>query len=517
VKRGVWQALPVATPEPTRARSLPTGPSMAVLRRARDVALSVPIALVVVVAAAIMLRAVVWLAYDPAFLNMPDTSAYLFMAAGELFNDPIRTAGYPMVMRVLHGVSDDVDLIVAIQHLVGIASGVLTYLTVRRIGAPVWAAVIGAAAILLSLDQIALEQTLLSETQFTFLLVAALYCGVRALGDPRELVGPLTSRHLWLVATGVLFALTAWTRGLGAPLVPLVAIFFALAIPGPVWPRIGRGALAGGAGMAVLLVYFSLNSAATGTFGMAQSSGWAIYARTAPFADCSQFTPPSGTEKLCQSVPAEQRPGPDYYTWRRQSPARREIGYPPAGDDSLRSFGVRAILAQPRAYVSAVSRDFMRFFFPSINRDQFLAGVDYDYLEIDRRDRAIERDIASKLAAYYSADGQNVDEDVLETLTEFQQVLRVHPVLMLQALVLGALGIWFGSGRVRWALVLLLGTSLVLLAIPSAIGTYNARYAIPLGGPLLAAGATGLWVLFGRIRAGGRARGAERPVAPGAG
>ena len=501
----------MATREPTRARVPESGGAPAILRRAGDLALSIPIALAIIVAVGLCLRAIVWLAYDPVFLNNADTSAYLFMANGDLFRDPVRTAGYPMTMRVLNDIARDVDLLLAVQHLIGIVSGVLLYLTVRRIGAPVWAGVIAAAAILLSLDQVMLEHTILSETQFTFLLVAALYCGVRALDDPRDLAGPLTSRHLWLAATGILLAFTAWTRGLAAPLVPLAALFFALAIPGPVWHRIGRAAVAGGAGMAVLLVYFSLNSASTGTFGMAQASGWAIYARAAPFADCEQFSVPSGTEELCQSIPAAERPGPDYYTWRRQSPARQEIGYPPAGDDSLRSFGVRAILAQPRAYASAVGRDFMRFFFPSINRDQFLAGVDYDYLAIDRRDKPVEEQLGGYLGIYYEPDGQNIDEGALETLTEFQQGLRVHPVLMLQAIILGALGIWLSAGRVRWALILLLGTSLVLLAIPSAIGTYNARYAIPLGGPLIACGAIGAWVLVARIRGGDRSP-SEAPV-----
>jgi hypothetical protein len=88
---------------------------------------------------------------------------------------------------------------------------------------------------------------------------------------------------------------------------------------------------------------------------------------------------------------------------------------------------------------------------------------------------------------------------------------------MLQGVILAALGIWFSSGRVRWALAFLLGVSLVLLAIPSAIGTYNARYAIPLGGPLVACGAIGAWVLIERIRDGGRRRGGDpaAPAAPG--
>jgi hypothetical protein len=88
---------------------------------------------------------------------------------------------------------------------------------------------------------------------------------------------------------------------------------------------------------------------------------------------------------------------------------------------------------------------------------------------------------------------------MLDALSDLQQVLRLHPILMFQAAVLAVLGIWLAAGRVRAALVLLLGVSLVLLVVPSAVATYNARYAIPIGGPLAAAGAIGLWVCLARL------------------
>jgi hypothetical protein len=67
---------------------------------------------------------------------------------------------------------------------------------------------------------------------------------------------------------------------------------------------------------------------------------------------------------------------------------------------------------------------------------------------------------------------------------------------MLQCVLLGALGLWLSSGRVRAGLALLLGVSLLLLVIPSVTATYNARYAIPIGGPMLGAGALGAWIVF---------------------
>jgi hypothetical protein len=70
---------------------------------------------------------------------------------------------------------------------------------------------------------------------------------------------------------------------------------------------------------------------------------------------------------------------------------------------------------------------------------------------------------------------------------------------MFQTAIFAALGIWLSAGRVRAALVLLFGASLALLVVPSALATYNARYAMPIGGPLAAAGAIGLWVCLARL------------------
>ena len=80
------------------------------------------------------------------------------------------------------------EFTIALQHLLGIATGLILYAAVRRLGAPVWAGVLAAAAVLLSLDQIFLEHAVMNETVFTFLFALALYAAVRAL-DPRAPAG----------------------------------------------------------------------------------------------------------------------------------------------------------------------------------------------------------------------------------------------------------------------------------------------------------------------------------------
>ena len=502
----------MAGSDSTDSRTLAPGLFTAVRRRGGAAVAAIPLALAIVVGLGVVLRAGLWFAYDPAIMNVADTTPYVSMAINTLFADFIRTAGYSMFLRGVHELSADLDFTLAIQHLLGIATGLITYATVRRVGGPVWAGTVGAAAVLLSLDQILVEHTLLSEVLFGFVLVSALYAGVRAIDEPRTLRGRLTSRHLWLIAAGALLGLSAWTRAVSAPLIPLLGIFFVLAVPGPIWARLGRGALAAGTALAVLLVYFTMNSETTGTFGLASATGWATYARAAPFADCTQFSPPAEyADELCEGIPKDERPGPDFYAWQKRSPAQKLFGYPPTGDDTLAEFGRSAILAQPRDYAITVGRDTLRYFFPEINNEQYLGGSDYEYLDIHRRDRALEREIQAVLGAYYTPEALSVNEGALDALTELQQVLRVQPLLMLQAIILGALGAWFARGRVRAGILLLIGTSVLLLLIPSAVGTYNARYTIPIGGPLIAAGALGLWACIERLRGRQADAGAVEP------
>ena len=222
----------------------------------------------------------------------PDSIAYLSMADYGLFADPVRPAGYSMLLIAIHALSETVAVTVWIQHLLGIATGLLLYGLVRRAGAPVWVATIAAASILLSLDQIGHEHGLLSEAPFVFCVTASLYAAVRTLDEPSRVVGMLTTRTAWLVAAALLVGLSVWIRAVGVALIPLFAVWFTFALPGAGWTRVGRGALAGLAGLATVVVYLGLNSSSTGYFGLTEGSGWAIYSRTAPFADCDDFEPP---------------------------------------------------------------------------------------------------------------------------------------------------------------------------------------------------------------------------------
>jgi hypothetical protein len=465
--------------------------------RAVTLARRVPIVLAALLLVGIALRIAVSIAYRPVVLSWADSTVYLLMAREGLFIDAVRPAGYSMFLEGVHWVWADVDLLVLLQHLMGISTALIVYATVRRLSGPVWAAAAGAAAVLLSLDQIVLEHSLMSEILFTLLFTAVLYAAVRALDDSRLILGALTTRLAWIAGAGVLLGLAAWVRAVGVGLIPLLALWVVLALPGRWWERIGRGALTGGTAVAILLVYFTLNNSASGHFGLTQGSGWALYSRSAPFADCERFDPPAGAEGLCETSQPETRNGPDYYGWEQGSPAVRMFGGPPLGNDTLSDFAREAIVNQPADYARAVAKDTMRYFVPSLAVNPY-DGVGYDSLDIDRSSPVIDQDVSSRINDYY-ADEPVAIEGGVGTLGAVQDWLRVQAVLMGTALIAGTIGVALGNRRQRWGLVLLLGASVALLLVPSATASYNARYAIPMGGPLIAAGALGVWLLIRRL------------------
>jgi hypothetical protein len=464
-----------------------------ILRRApRDAVRAVPVALLAVLAAGVALRALLWASYSTAFLNLSDSAIYVSIAQGELFSHPVHTAGYPGFMRVLHAVSSQLEFTLLVQNLIGLATGVLLYATVRRAGGPTWAGVIAAAAVLLSLDNVFLEHALMTETLFTFLLTFATYAAVRGLQGGRA--------YLWIVAAGVALGLAVWVRSFVILLIPAYGLWLLLAIGGSMRARIGRAVLGGAAATVVVLVYCAANAHYTGYFGLSHAGGWALYSRVAPFADCNQFTPPAGTRRLCETTPPLQRPGPDFYGWENGSPARIAFGGPPNGGPELSAFARTAILHQPIAYLRTVASDSLRYVDPAWGVIRPYDGPGYEVIDIDRRAGPAEANNNRLMNLYYAPDTPHIRAGT-RTLGDLQGLLRMQPLLILLALVLAGLGLVRGGrGAPRAAIALLLGGALLVMLIPPATAIWTARYAVPAAGWLAAAGALGAWALMARRR-----------------
>ncbi len=457
----------------------------------------IPLALAVVVLIAAVMRIALELSYRPLVLSFPDSGAYMQMAHDSMFDDPVRTVGYPVFLEIVHWFSANVERTIEIQHILGLVTGVLLYATVRRLGAPIWVALVGAVAVLLSLDQIKLEHMLATEAPFTCLYAGTLYCAVRGLDPGRELAGPLGTRELWLLAAGLLLGAAVWLRGMAIVLIPFIAVWGAFAIPGDRLARASRAALLAAPAVVLVLLYMAINSSSAGTFGLIQADGRGVYVRTAQFADCARFDPPAGTEELCETTPGDDRPATYFYSSQPDSPAYEEFGPPPAGDEELGDFGWAAVGAQPLDFLGAAGSDFVGYFFPELSRGRPFSDIGLD-LEISYRVEEVENDLRTRFfGAYYDRIGPVEVTGFAGVLEDAQALLRAHPILLAQAALLALLGLWAARGRPRAGIVLLGGSALVLLAA-TATATYAARYAVPVAGPLIAAGAIGLWALLQR-------------------
>ena len=248
------------------------------------------------------------LAYFPAIMIFVDSPRYARINSWPLFGDFWMPAGYPMLLQLLHAISNRLWVTIAFQHLLGVSIGAFLFLALRRLGIARWIACLPAAVPLLSGDQLYQEHTVMSDFFFTVLATAGVCVAIRGLIPTLQLK--------WLAAGSVLIGAAGLTRNIGFALLPILGVCSA------VWFRQSLRhiylALTAATLPALLVLgcYWGAFLLTHGRYlGLSDMRGWNLYARAAPFADCGKFTPPAGTEILCEQRPPSERPGPFGYVW----------------------------------------------------------------------------------------------------------------------------------------------------------------------------------------------------------
>jgi len=210
---------------------------------------------------------------------------------------------------------------------------------------------------------------------FIFLVAAALYAGVRA--QEGECLR-------WAAICGLALALAASVRLVGGPLLVVVGLW-ALAASGlPFRRRLCAFAVGAAGAAAVLVPYYVAEYAAVGDTGLSRNGVWNVYGRVAPFADCSKFTPPPGTERLCETTSRPRRPFTYQYTFNwYYSPAVRYFDNPhsatPEQTGRVAAFARAVIVGQPLDYAEEVGAGLLRYVAPHSFRG-YGGGPSYDDL-----------------------------------------------------------------------------------------------------------------------------------------
>ena len=304
-----------------------------------------------VLVAALVLRILVALAFRPIMWFGGDSASYL--ATGlRLIPDPARVGGYGFmlwVLRPLHSFA----LVGAVQHLMGLAMGVLIYLLARRYGLPAWAATLATVPVLFDAYELQLESDALPDVPFAFLVVLALYLLLRSPGERRP--APTMAAAFLLGVSALL-----WPVGLVLLGVLLAVLLIALLIRRAGLVTVLAALLAGALPVAAYGAWFSIHRH---QFSLTRSDGVYLWSRTMSFADCAVIRLPAAERPLCP--PPGPRIAASLYIWNANSPVLAM----PTGRFSARTnhlalaFALRAIAAQPGDYAAAVGHDFSLSFY----------------------------------------------------------------------------------------------------------------------------------------------------------
>ena len=416
---------------------------------------------------------------------------YQLYAESNPFADPQHPAGYGLIVAALGALTREVAVPVLLQHLVGIASALLLFAATRRVARSAWAGLLPAAIVLLNPDQIFLEHSIMSESWAVLTVSVGFYAVVRAFDDPDPW-------WRWPALAGGALALGVAIRTAGLLAIPVAVLALLLCRPQPfaAWRRHWQAPVAAaGVAAAVLLGFATANATFGDRFGLGPSQGWYLYGRAAQFADCDRFTPPPGTEVLCEDTPASDRQGAYYYLFDPAAPAPRAYGGFGESDELVGEWAKRAIRAQPGDYLSTTWEYLRAYWLSGLTP---AGGTNLDPQLDFTAESLFEAEIERSLESFYDPFTVDRDQPGLEFLRGWQEVFRFGGTALAVTTVLTLIGLFVGGRRSRVGVLLFGIGGLALLVAPVLTGNYVGRYTVPMAGPLVAASAIALVALWRR-------------------
>ncbi|MFL6582932.1 MAG: hypothetical protein ACJ8KU_00280 [Chthoniobacterales bacterium] len=425
---------------------------------------------IALISVAVVVRVIAMIAYFPAVLLSFDSPRYARIDGKALYSDYWMPAGYPLFLRLLRLLSDQLWVTIAVQHLIGLATGVIVFFVMSHLRASRCLACVAAAVPLLSGDHIYLEHMIMADFLLAFLATAGFSLAAVGLA--------YSVRTAPLVMASLVIGMAALVRSVGLVLIPVLVICTVATVGGT---KLVRARALGAALVPALLllgIYTGGRKFVHGKYlGIADMRGWNLYSRVAPFADCRKFSAPDGTAVLCEQTPPSQRPGPFYYVWNPDSISRRNFGIGPATQKQLGAFATQAIVHQPLDYVRAVVIDLWRYGEPATGRNWWYAGQTDAAFAFGARDPSVEQLVVSAMSRGYRGAQPHVRGEQL--LNAYQQIFRVTGLVLASLLSLALIGVWRVRGPLRTAILLFGLGAIGLYILPVATVSYDARYGVP--------------------------------------
>jgi hypothetical protein len=434
-------------------------------------------------------RVIAMLGFQPAVLFKLDSYDYLWNAT-HLQPDAVNTSGYSIFLWFLRPLHSLV-LVTVIQHLLGLAVGVMIYAVLRRWGVRPWVATVAALPVLFAAAELMAEQLIMADFMAMALMVFAF--GVLLLRERPS---------VWrAVAAGLLLGASVIVRPTTLPLIVLMALYLLLARVG--WRR-AVAVLAGGA--LPVVVYMAWFASSTGSFNLTNSNGLFLWSRTMSFANCAVIKPPADLAALCPN----QQPGflnranpidrvqPKYYLWDHSAwqwkgkpltvdgPVPDIAAFTTVNNQRAQRFAILAIERQPLAYLHVVAHESVQPFVT--NEKQFLFPLGQPFtaqlkppynrayaLAALRAYTGSTSGVGEYLGGHY---GTRVVQPWAGMIRSYQQVINLPGAFFGLIILAGLIGLL--SRRYRnWPAALLWVSAVIALVVPIAEHDYTYRYVLP--------------------------------------
>lgn len=447
--------------------------------------------IVAVLALGLVLRLLAFWAYYPA-LEYPDSTEYLAIAA-RLVSVGHRPVGYSVFLNALSH-TGHLGSVTLAQHLLGLLTGLFLYMLLSRAGVRSWIATLGVVPLLLDAYQVDIEQYILAETLADVLLTL----GAGAL---------LWSERpaSWQCAVGgLLLALAGLTRIALLPVIVPAVLFIVLRRVS--WRSLVPATCMSLAFALPLAGYAAWNYQSTGRYTVSNYTGFFLYGRVAPIADCSRLSLTPEERRLCPAEPLGSRPSTIFFLWDPRSPFLRTwpgddpswsnwqwagSGAQPAHptvqhhEEVAQSFDRKVIQGQPWSYLRVVLGDALQSFepnrnaadnwfwvFPEDGRSSLLATVSFGHAGHD-----------SVVLGYHAR--SLASPGVAGYLVSYQRIAAT-PGPALALFLLAGLGAGVGLAwpsarqrRLRWMALVLAVFGATVLIVPPATAQFDYRYVLP--------------------------------------
>ena len=420
---------------------------------------------------AVSLRVLATVAYWPGIELFADSYDYLRLAH---WVDPgtWHPSGYPLFLTVL-SVTGKLGAVVVVQHLMGIAMGVLVYALALRLGARRWLAALAALPVLLDGYQLDIEQFVLPETLTDLFLL-----GGMAVLLWREKVGA------WRAAVLALLLVAATlSRAEILPILVVVAVY--LLVRSGRW----RGLLTYCAvGIVLMVGYGAWYASVNGSFGYSNYTGTWLYGRVAPFATCD-YPMPANLRQLCPARPVGVRSNNSEYFADQASSPINALHLGPRNHRSAlgESFAITVIEHQPLAYAGAVLADTWHYF--ASGRWMTSDVIAMQRWRFPPPHRDAQRGNYHVHIARQGFDGPikaSPDPALMPFLRTYQWYVYTPGPLLLACLigaVLAGLGLVrrrSGRRQARWASLVLAISAIAVVMTPALTVGFSYRYGLPL-------------------------------------